>query len=103
MEGASSHGLHQEDYFKVATPRLESIALISQENQWQPKGKNNVKAYFPVGESSPWQHIWTGKLYTDQGSESWVESPIGQPAVFVKAGSLVGETFLKNLRNLNIF
>ncbi|XP_010055913.2 sulfoquinovosidase [Eucalyptus grandis] len=66
------------------------------------KGKNNVKAYFPVGESCPWQHIWTGKLYTNQGYEAWVESPIGQPAVFVKAGSLVGETFLKNLKDLNI-
>lgn len=66
------------------------------------KGKKNVKAYFPVGESSNWQHIWTGKLFTEQGCEAWVEAPIGYPAVFVKAGSIIGETFVKNLRDLEI-
>ncbi|KAK7840700.1 alpha-xylosidase 1 [Quercus suber] len=66
------------------------------------KGKKNVKVYFPVGESSNWQHIWTGKLFTEQGCEAWVEAPIGYPAVFVKAGSIIGETFVKNLRDLEI-
>ncbi|XP_038720837.1 sulfoquinovosidase-like [Tripterygium wilfordii] len=65
------------------------------------KGRKNVKAYFPVGETSPWQHIWSGKLYA-QGCEVSVEAPIGCPAVFVRAGSNVGETFLKNLRNVDI-
>lgn len=66
------------------------------------RGKRDVKVYFPVGETCPWQHIWTGKLFTKQGSEVWVEAPIGHPAIFVKAGSTVGENFLKNLRELNI-
>ncbi|KAL5745405.1 hypothetical protein ACOSP7_026551 [Xanthoceras sorbifolium] len=66
------------------------------------KGKKKVRAYFPVGEASSWQHIWTGKRFTRQGSDVWIEAPIGYPAVFVKAGSLVGETFLKNLRNSDI-
>lgn len=66
------------------------------------KGKNKVKAYFPFGEDRPWLHIWTGRIYSDQGSESWVEAPLGYPAVFVKAGSTVGETFLKNLRDRNL-
>ncbi|XP_059668307.1 uncharacterized protein LOC132313526 [Cornus florida] len=66
------------------------------------KGKNNVKAYFPVGESCSWKHIWTGKIYTKQGSEAWIEAPVGYPAIFVKADSIIGDTFLKNLREYNI-
>ncbi|OMO77905.1 Glycoside hydrolase, family 31 [Corchorus capsularis] len=67
------------------------------------KGRKNVKAYFPVAKTcSTWQHIWTGKQYQKQGFEAWVEAPIGFPAVFVKLGSTVGETFLQNLRNLGI-
>lgn len=37
-----------------------------------------------------------------KGCEVKVEAPIGYPAVFVKDGSTVGETFLKNLRDLEI-
>ncbi|XP_044478347.1 sulfoquinovosidase-like [Mangifera indica] len=66
------------------------------------KGKKKVRAYFPVGESRPWQHVWTGKIFTRHGCDAWVAAPIGYPAVFVKAGSLVGETFLKNLINYEI-
>ncbi|WVZ07923.1 hypothetical protein V8G54_021269 [Vigna mungo] len=66
------------------------------------KGKRKVKAYFPLGESSSWVHIWTGKVLSKQGSEEWVEAPIGYPAVFVKVGSHVGEIFLNNLRSLGI-
>ncbi|KAK4744726.1 hypothetical protein SAY87_011038 [Trapa incisa] len=64
------------------------------------KGRKKVKAYFPKGESCPWKHIWTGNLYGNQ--EAWVEAPMGYPAVFVKAGSEVGETFLKNLKELKL-
>ncbi|KAK3004302.1 hypothetical protein RJ639_018664 [Escallonia herrerae] len=66
------------------------------------KGKKDVKAYFPVGESCAWKHIWTQKLYTRQGSEALVEAPIGYPAIFVKDGSVIGETFLDNLRKHEI-
>ncbi|XP_039009645.1 sulfoquinovosidase-like [Hibiscus syriacus] len=66
------------------------------------KGKKNVKAYFPIGETCIWQHIWTGQQYHKQGSEAFVGAPIGYPAVFVKVGSTVGDIFLKNLRNLDI-
>ncbi|KAF2289910.1 hypothetical protein GH714_039137 [Hevea brasiliensis] len=66
------------------------------------KGKQNVKAYFPEGETYPWKHIWSGKLFTEQGSEAWVEAPLGYPAVFIKDGTSVGETFLENLRNFGI-
>ncbi|GMH18681.1 hypothetical protein Nepgr_020522 [Nepenthes gracilis] len=65
-------------------------------------GRRHVKAYFPIGESCSWKHIWTGKLYSKQGYEAWVEAPIGRPAVFVKYESVIGETFLENLTNLHI-
>ncbi|KAB2046814.1 hypothetical protein ES319_A13G001600v1 [Gossypium barbadense] len=66
------------------------------------KGKKNVKVHFPVGETCSWQHIWTGKTYQKQGCQAWVEAPLGYPAVFVKVGSIVGETFLRNLKNFDI-
>lgn len=66
------------------------------------KGKKKVRAYFPIGEMSSWQHIWTGMTFKNQGSEAWVDAPIGYPAVFVKTGSVVGETFLKNLKESHI-
>lgn len=66
------------------------------------KGKKKVKAYFPLGETSGWIHIWTGNVFSKQGSESWIEAPIGYPCVFVKVGSIIGETFLNNLKNFGI-
>lgn len=66
------------------------------------RGKKGVKAYFPVGESCSWRHIWTGKLFAEPGCEVRVEAPIGQPAIFVKEGSIIGDTFLKNLKEFNI-
>ncbi|XP_054818303.1 uncharacterized protein LOC129317906 isoform X1 [Prosopis cineraria] len=66
------------------------------------KGKKKVKAYFPLGETSSWLHIWTGKVFSEKGSEAWVEAPLGNPAVFIKVGSIIGETFLQNLRSFGI-
>lgn len=66
------------------------------------KNKKNVNAYFPVGESCSWKHIWTGKIYTRQGFNVHVETPIGYPAVFVKVDSIIGETFLRNLKDYQI-
>lgn len=61
------------------------------------KGRKNVQAYFPKGEKYPWKHIWTGNVYKQQGSEACIEAPIGYPAIFVKDGSVIGDTFIKNL------
>ncbi|XP_038882634.1 sulfoquinovosidase-like [Benincasa hispida] len=66
------------------------------------KGKNNVKAYFPLNESSSWQHIWTGEVHAKPGCEIKVDAPVGYPAVFIKVGSVVGETFIRNLKIFNI-
>ncbi|KAL4324666.1 hypothetical protein GQ457_11G007010 [Hibiscus cannabinus] len=96
--------LHYPDDDRVQSLSYEQF-LVGSEILVVPvlhKGKRNVKAYFPVGETCIWQHIWTGKLYRKHGSEARVEAPLGYPAVFVKVGSTVGETFLKNLRNLDI-
>ncbi|XP_048225602.1 sulfoquinovosidase isoform X2 [Ricinus communis] len=66
------------------------------------KGKQNVKVYFPEGETCSWKHVWSRKLFTAQDSETWLDAPIGYPAVFIRDGSFVGETFLENLRTLGI-
>ncbi|KAJ4978649.1 hypothetical protein NE237_009429 [Protea cynaroides] len=66
------------------------------------KGEKEVKVYFPVGEGCSWQHIWTGKVFTKEGVEVRLEAQIGYPAIFVKFGSQIGETFLKNLRYFGI-
>ncbi|OAY68460.1 Alpha-glucosidase YihQ [Ananas comosus] len=75
------------------------------------KGKNTVKAYFPLSSGCSWKHMWTGKVFSRplnesndriQGFEAQVEAPIGYPAIFVKIGSSIGETFIKNLKDLNI-
>jgi len=49
-----------------------------------------VEAYFPAGETCSWQHIWLGKVFTEQGSEAWVEASISCPAEIIKVGSNVG-------------
>lgn len=66
------------------------------------KGREVVKVYFPEGEGCLWKHVWTGKVHSERGSECLVEAPIGYPAVFVKSGSIIGETFLRNLKMSNI-
>jgi sulfoquinovosidase len=36
-----------------------------------------------------WQHVWSSRAY-EGGRTVTVESPIGEPAVFVRAGSRLG-------------
>lgn len=61
----------------------------------------NKKVYLPKGQ---WVHLWTGQVYgkTDRSEEITVQAPIGQPAVFYPSGSMVGATFVQNLRTLGI-
>uniref|UniRef100_A0A803LT09 Alpha-glucosidase n=1 Tax=Chenopodium quinoa TaxID=63459 RepID=A0A803LT09_CHEQI len=68
------------------------------------KGKREAKVYFPLEnkESCSWIHIWTGKVYNCLGTEAKIDAPLGYPAVFVKSGSFIAETFLQNLRDLDI-
>jgi hypothetical protein len=51
--------------------------------------------------------VWSGNEYgtgagVQGGFEAQVEARIGYPAVFVRAGSSVGERFVSNLRNLTV-
>jgi len=62
------------------------------------EGDNDVNAYLPAGE---WVHVWTGDVYASEPNGRWhenVPAPMGQPGVFYKQGSPVGETFASNLR-----
>ncbi|KAJ1283253.1 hypothetical protein BS78_03G114400 [Paspalum vaginatum] len=66
------------------------------------KGRSKVTAYFPAGAGA-WRHVWTGDEYgggVGRGFEAEVEARVGYPAVFVRAGSPVGERFVTNLRDL---
>ncbi|XP_024524427.1 uncharacterized protein LOC9654271 isoform X1 [Selaginella moellendorffii] len=65
------------------------------------RGKRKVRAYFPAGDV--WVHVWTNRNYgsAEQSSSAWIDAPFGLPAVFVKAGSTVGSTFMSNLASLD--
>ncbi|KAG2587904.1 hypothetical protein PVAP13_5NG178300 [Panicum virgatum] len=68
------------------------------------KGRSAVTAYFPAGAGA-WRHVWTGDEYgatAHGGFEAEVQAPVGYPAVFVRAGSPVGDRFLSNLRGLKV-
>ncbi|KAI8146758.1 glycosyl hydrolases family 31-domain-containing protein [Fennellomyces sp. T-0311] len=44
-----------------------------------------VKVYFPrESGNTSWRHIWSGKYFEADGSYKVVETPLGQPAAFVK-------------------
>ncbi|XP_066306099.1 uncharacterized protein [Miscanthus floridulus] len=68
------------------------------------KGRTAVTAYFPAGAGA-WRHVWSGDEYgagVQGGFEAQVEARVGYPAVFVRAGSPVGERFVSNLRDLKL-
>lgn len=60
-------------------------------------GKKTVEAYLPKGR---WVHVWSGETYgsTEAGTTVTVPAPLGEPGVFYRTGSEVGERFMKNLR-----
>ena len=62
------------------------------------KGVRQVRVYLPGGR---WVHLWTGTVYDSEPAGRWFEdvpAPLGEPGVFYKAGSAVGEAFAANLR-----
>ncbi|KAM0830915.1 hypothetical protein ACQ4PT_065897 [Festuca glaucescens] len=80
------------------------------------KGRSTVTAYFPISDGGSWRHVWTGEEFggghrnghgsvgkgTVPGFEAEVAASVGYPAVFVRAGSPVGERFVRNLRDENV-
>lgn len=63
-------------------------------------GVEQVSVYLPAGM---WKHLFSGELYGDGRSGSWVEvpAPVGRPAVFFRADSEVGSMLHETLRRLN--
>jgi len=61
------------------------------------EGQTKVHLYLPAGE---WVHLWSGQRYgnINKGMYVEVDSPLGKPAVFYRAGSAVGEKFVTDLK-----
>ena len=60
-------------------------------------GVEQVRAYLPAGR---WVHVWSDQEHGDERSGPWVTvpAPLGQPAVFHRQGSAVGDAFRARLR-----
>ncbi len=60
-------------------------------------GATAADVYFPAGR---WVHVWSGQVFgsSTRGTHVSVPAPIGEPAVFHREGSAVGEQFVANLR-----
>ena len=60
-------------------------------------GERSVEVYLPAGR---WVHLWSGRDYGSPGAgvKATVEAPVGEPAVFYRKGSSVGEDFRDELR-----
>lgn len=59
-------------------------------------GTSSVDLYLPAGR---WVHLWTGEAYgsPEGGLHATVPAPIGEPAVFYREGSEVGENLAAEL------
>ena len=62
---------------------------------------SEVSLYLPAGK---WVHLWSGQPFgeTGHGVKVTVPAPSGQPGVFYKEGSTVGQQFTKNLIEENL-
>ncbi|MFE8071776.1 alpha-glucosidase [Marinobacteraceae bacterium S3BR75-40.1] len=75
------------------------------------------KVYFPDAGNTTWIHLWSGKRYGKNGNASgpwwswlnpargnweWVPAPMGEPPVFYRAGSSVGEELVRRLDALGV-
>ena len=89
-------GAHVHDQFLLGSEIL--VAPIKNKCWTPPVCPYNKQVYFPAEE---WVHLWTGEIYGDSstGVTDTVSAPIGQPAVFYRRGSPVGETFVQNLQD----
>lgn len=63
------------------------------------EGDRDVNAYLPAGR---WVHVWSGREYGSDAQGMWcddVPAPLGEPAVFYRAGSEAGRRFVENLQD----
>ncbi len=65
------------------------------------RGREDVSVYLPAGR---WVHLWSQGTYGQpaRGATVAVAAPLGQPGVFIKAGSAVGTRFVDNLKRLGV-
>lgn len=58
--------------------------------------RDEVQVHLPAGK---WIHLWSGTAHGDQSSavQLTIAAPLGEPAVFYREGSAVGERFRSNL------
>lgn len=72
-----------EGQFMVG-PEFMVVPVLDAGDEW-------VEVYLPAGR---WVHLWSGEVYgSDEGINTIVEAPIGEPAVFYKEGSEAGLRF----------
>ena len=91
---------HQvDDQFLLGSEIL--VAPIKNKCWTWPHCPYDKELYLPPG---PWIHLWTGKEHgsASSGATVTVQAPIGQPAVFYRKGSVVGATFVSNLKAAGI-
>ena len=65
-------------------------------------GVTKVAVYLPAGK---WVHLFSEKIFGNEQFGKWVEvdAPVGEPAVFYKAGSAVGDELSKELKSRGLF
>lgn len=64
-------------------------------------GAEEVRLYLPAGR---WVHLWSGEVFGNAQAGEWVTipSPIGEPPVFYRYGSGIGEKAAEDMRELGI-
>jgi alpha-glucosidase len=82
---------HQE--FMIGTELLVTPVL-------KPKS-DEVDVYLPQGQ---WVHIWSDQIYgnVERGKNITISAPLGEPAVFYKYESPIGEKFASILERMGI-
>ncbi|MDX9719367.1 MAG: alpha-glucosidase [Myxococcota bacterium] len=96
-DDAQAHAI--DDQFLLGSELL--VAPIKNKCWTWPLCPYDKELYLPRGE---WVHLWSGEAMGGLAEGTWVtvQAPLGQPAVFYKRGSAVGERFLQELRALGL-
>ena len=82
----------QDDLLMSVKSRLGQPIPVT----WQPSCV--VRVYLPAGS---WVHLWSGAMHGSpaRGVDITIAAPIGQPAVFYRAGSPIGAELVARLRD----
>jgi alpha-glucosidase len=105
MAEASARGIPVVRHLMLHYPDDPEVYALTQEFMLGPdflvapvvdEGATRVALYLPAGS---WVHLWSGEAFgaEDAGTHLDVEAPIGEPAVFYKAGSSWGPQLRETL------